>query len=145
MGIANGNFPSRNPLKKPCPWGVRGAHGSLARPKASIQEPGIHGNFRENPLETCPNKWKSFVKCYENAFCTLTISLHYTIDARVRAHIVGRGTQRSAGNAFSDIPWGVRGAHGSLARPKHRFKAAHDMGFLEISIRIQTKPVKPHF
>jgi hypothetical protein len=73
------------------------------------------------------------------------LQYRFTTLSTVRAHKVGRGTQRSAGIAFTYIPWGVRNAHGSLARPKHRFKAAHDMGFLEISIRIQTKPAKLHF
>jgi hypothetical protein len=57
------------------------------------------------------------------------------------ARIVGRGTQRSAGDAFPGIPWGVRGAHGSLARSNHRLKAARDIGFLEITIRIQGKTI----
>ena len=45
---------------------------------------------------------------YFEAVSGLEIPIYWAPNARLRAHIVGRSAQRSAGNASPDIPMGVR-------------------------------------
>ena len=71
---------------------------------------------------------------YFEAVSGLEIPIYWAPNARVRAHIVGRCAQRSAGNASRDLSGGVRGARRPLAQRKHRLKVATDVGSLENGI-----------